>query len=201
MRAPANTTPAMIQQIHPYDSITYKLDNNLGHLGVETDVRRNDSLSVNEALALGPKAIVISPGPCDPDDAGICLDLIKAAAPHVPILGVCLGHEAIGQVYGGEIVRAPSPMHGKVSPIRHKGEGLFAGLPQDFLATRYHSLIVDRASLPEELEITAETADGIVMAVSHKTHNVHGVQFHPESIASEHGKEILMNFLRMAEAQ
>lgn len=191
----------MILLIDNYDSFTYNLVHYLGELGVETDVRRNDLLSVNEALALGPKAIVISPGPCDPDDAGICLDLIKAAAPHVPILGVCLGHEAIGQVYGGEIVRAPSPMHGKVSPIRHKGEGLFAGLPQDFLATRYHSLIVDRASLPEELEITAETADGIVMAVSHKTHNVHGVQFHPESIASEHGKEILMNFLRMAEAQ
>ncbi len=190
----------MILLIDNYDSFTYNLVHYLGELGAETDVRRNDALSVNEALALGPRAIVISPGPCDPDDAGICLDLVKAAAPHVPILGVCLGHEAIGQVYGGRIVRAPAPMHGKVSPIRHKAEGLFAGLPQDFLATRYHSLIVDRASLPEELDVTAETADGIVMAVSHKTHNVHGVQFHPESIASEHGKEILMNFLRMAEA-
>ncbi|WP_026310232.1 anthranilate synthase component II [Neomegalonema perideroedes] len=191
----------MILLIDNYDSFTYNLVHYLGELGAETDVRRNDSLNVNEALALGPKAIVLSPGPCDPDDAGICLDLVKAAAPHVPILGVCLGHEAIGQVYGGKIVRAPSPMHGKVSPIRHKGDRLFEGLPQDFLATRYHSLIVDRESLPEELEVTAETADGIVMAVSHKTHNVHGVQFHPESIASEHGKEILMNFLRMAKAQ
>ncbi len=190
----------MILLIDNYDSFTYNLVHYLGELGAETEVRRNDSLSVNEALALGPKAIVISPGPCDPDDAGICLELIKAAAPHVPILGVCLGHEAIGQIFGGKVVRAPTPMHGKVSPIKHKGEGLFAGLPQDFLATRYHSLIVDRASLPEELEVTAETADGIIMAVAHKRHNVHGVQFHPESIASEHGKDILMNFLRLAEA-
>lgn len=191
----------MILLIDNYDSFTYNLVHYLGELGAETDVRRNDSLSVNEALALGPQAIVISPGPCDPDDAGICLDLIKAAAPHVPILGVCLGHEAIGQIFGGKVVRAPLPMHGKVSPIKHNGQGLFAGLPQDFLATRYHSLIVDRESLPEDLEVTAETEDGIVMAVAHKTHNVHGVQFHPESIASEHGKEILMNFLRLAQAQ
>ena len=190
----------MILLIDNYDSFTYNLVHYLGELGAETEVRRNDSLSVNEALALGPKAIVISPGPCDPDDAGICLELIKAAAPHVPILGVCLGHEAIGQIFGGKVVRAPTPMHGKVSPIKHKGEGLFAGLPQDFLATRYHSLIVDRASLPEELEVTAETADGVIMAVAHRRHNVHGVQFHPESIASEHGKDILMNFLRLAEA-
>lgn len=191
----------MILLIDNYDSFTYNLVHYLGELGAETDVRRNDALSVNEALALGPKAIVISPGPCDPDDAGICLDLIKAASPHIPILGVCLGHEAIGQIFGGKVVRAPLPMHGKVSPIKHSGQGLFAGLPQDFLATRYHSLIVDRESLPEDLEVTAETADGIIMAVAHKTHNTHGVQFHPESIASEHGKEILMNFLRLAEAK
>jgi anthranilate synthase component 2 len=162
-------------------------------------VVRNDQIGADEALFLKPHSIVISPGPCDPDRAGICLELIAKAAGNVPILGVCLGHQCIGQAYGGKILRAPTPMHGKLSRIHHTGESVFDGLEDGFEATRYHSLIVDRKSLPEVLEITAETDDGIIMGLRHKTHPVHGVQFHPESIASENGHAILKNFLRAAQ--
>src|SRR5262249_37812729 len=147
-----------------------------------------------------PDSIVLSPGPCDPDKAGICLALINAAAGHVPILGVCLGHQAIGQAYGGRIVRAPTPMHGKLSRIPHNGQSVFKGLEEGFLATPYHSLVIERASLPASLAITAETEDGVIMGVAHKTQPVHGVQFHPESIASQHGHALLQNFLNMARA-
>ena len=188
----------MLLLIDNYDSFTYNLFHFLGDLGEEIVVRRNDKLSVAEALALKPDSIVLSPGPCDPDKAGICLDLIKAAHGRVPVLGVCLGHQAIGQAYGGRIVRAPAPMHGKLSRIHHKGQSVFAGIKNDFQATRYHSLVIDRASLPSSLAITAETDDGIIMGVAHKTSAVHGVQFHPESIASEHGHALLRNFLDLA---
>jgi anthranilate synthase component 2 len=170
----------------------------LGELGEEVMVKRNDQISVPDALALQPQSIVLSPGPCDPDKAGICLELIKRSAGRVPILGVCLGHQAIGQAYGGKIVRAREPMHGKLSRIHHKGTSVFRGLEDGFPATRYHSLVIDRATLPGVLEITAETDDGIIMGVAHKTHPVHGVQFHPESIASAHGHALLQNFLRLA---
>ena len=171
---------------------------NLGELGEEVVVKRNDQITVQDALAMSPQSIVLSPGPCDPDRAGICLALINAAAGRVPILGVCLGHQAIGQAYGGKIVRAPEPMHGKLSRIHHTGKSVFRGLEDGFLATRYHSLVIDRPSLPSVLEITAETDDGVIMGVMHKTHPVHGVQFHPESIASAHGHALLQNFLRLA---
>lgn len=177
----------MLLLIDNYDSFTYNLWHYLGELGADVVVRRNDALTPAEALAMAPEGIVLSPGPCDPDRAGICLDLIARAAGQVPILGVCLGHQAIGQAFGGRVTRAPQPMHGKVSDIRHIGTGVFAGLPSPFRATRYHSLIVDRASLPACLEITAETDDGLIMGLAHRTLPVHGVQFHPESIASEHG--------------
>ena len=150
---------------------------------------------------MGPDAIVLSPGPCDPDKAGICLELIKSAGGRVPILGVCLGHQAIGQAYGGRITRAPDPIHGKLSPIHHLGKSVFRDLEDGFPATRYHSLVIDRATLPPVLEITAETDDGIIMGVAHKTHPVHGVQFHPESIASKHGHALLKNFLKLAKAE
>ena len=189
----------MLLLIDNYDSFTYNLFHYLGELGEEVTVVRNDQIGAAEALALKPQAIVISPGPCDPDRAGICLELIVKAAGNVPLLGVCLGHQSIGQAYGGKIQRAPTPMHGKLSRIHHTGEGIFAGLEDGFEATRYHSLIVGRKSLPEALEITAETDDGIIMGLRHKTHPVHGVQFHPESIASEHGYAILKNFLRAAQ--
>lgn len=185
----------MLLLIDNYDSFTYNLWHYLGELGAEVVVRRNDALTPAEALVMAPDGIVISPGPCDPDRAGICLDLIARAAGQVPILGVCLGHQAIGQAFGGRVTRAPQPMHGKVSDIRHIGTGVFAGLPSPFRATRYHSLIVDRASLPACLEITAETDDGLIMGLAHRTLPVHGVQFHPESIASEHGHRMLANFL------
>jgi anthranilate synthase component 2 len=188
----------MIILIDNYDSFTYNLVHFLGELGAETRVLRNDQTSVDEVMAAQPDAIVLSPGPCDPDRAGICLDLIRAAGPTIPLLGVCLGHQAIGQVYGGRVVRAPTLMHGKLSTVHHHGGGVFAGLPEQFAATRYHSLIVERDTLPDELEIVAETADGIIMGLRHKTHQVHGVQFHPESIASEHGHAILANFLDLA---
>jgi anthranilate synthase component 2 len=184
--------------IDNYDSFTYNLVHFLGELGATARVYRNDKISVDEVMAEKPSAIVLSPGPCDPDRAGICLDLIKRAGPEVPILGVCLGHQAIGQVYGGRIVRAPTLMHGKLSKVHHTGQGVFEGIAQDFSATRYHSLIIDRASLPEELEITATTNDGLIMGVRHKSYPVHGVQFHPESIASEHGHQLLANFLDLA---
>ena len=188
----------MLLLIDNYDSFTYNLVHFLGELGAACEVRRNDRLTVDEALALKPKAIVISPGPRTPNEAGICLELVAKAGPRVPLLGVCLGHQTIGQAYGGKVVRAPEPMHGKLSTIRHRGRGLFADLPPRLEVTRYHSLIVERASLPAELEVTADTVDGIIMGLAHKRHPVHGVQFHPESIASEYGHDLLANFLRLA---
>jgi len=188
----------MLLLIDNYDSFTYNLFHYLGELGEEVVVRRNDQITVQDALALKPQSIVLSPGPCDPDKAGICLPLINAAAGRVPLLGVCLGHQAIGQAYGGKVVRAPVPMHGKLSSIHHSGKSIFRGLEDSFPATRYHSLVIDRATLPASLEITAETDDGIIMGVMHKTQPVHGVQFHPESIASAHGHALLQNFLRLA---
>ena len=187
----------MLLLIDNYDSFTYNLVHYLGELGATCEVVRNDKLTVAEALAMRPKAIVLSPGPCTPNEAGICLDLIREAGPKIPLLGVCLGHQAIGQAYGGRVIRAPNLMHGKLSTVRHKGKGLFKGLPTRFEATRYHSLIVERASLPSALTITAET-DGLIMGLQHKKHPVHGVQFHPESIASEHGHALLANFLEFA---
>jgi anthranilate synthase component 2 len=188
----------MLLLIDNYDSFTYNLFHYLGELGEEVVVKRNDQITVQDALALNPQSIVLSPGPCDPDRAGICLPLINAAAGRVPILGVCLGHQAIGQAYGGKIVRAPEPMHGKLSTIHHTGKSVFRGLEDGFPATRYHSLVIDRATLPASLEITAETDDGVIMGVMHKAQPVHGVQFHPESIASAHGHALLQNFLRLA---
>jgi anthranilate synthase component 2 len=188
----------MLLLIDNYDSFTYNLFHYLGELGEEVVVVRNDQISAAQALSMRPSSIVLSPGPCDPDKAGICLDLIDTSAGKVPILGVCLGHQAIGQAYGGKVVRAPQPMHGKLSRIHHNGESVFRGLEDGFLATRYHSLVVDRATLPASLQITAETDDGLIMGLQHKSFPVHGVQFHPESIASQHGHALLQNFLRMA---
>jgi anthranilate synthase component 2 len=187
----------MLVLIDNYDSFTYNLVHFLGELGASCEVFRNDKITVAEVLKLKPKGIVLSPGPCTPNEAGICLELIGKAGPSVPLLGVCLGHQAIGQIYGGQVVRAPVPMHGKLSRIAHKGKGVFKGLPKSFEVTRYHSLIVDRDSLPDCLAITAET-DGLIMGLQHKKHPVHGVQFHPESIASEHGHALLANFLELA---
>ncbi len=188
----------MILLIDNYDSFTHNLVHYLGELGEGCDVRRNDSLSVGDALALRPEAIVLSPGPCSPNEAGICCALIAAAAAdRVPVFGVCLGHQAIGQVFGAAVVRAPMPMHGKVSPILHEGGGVFSGLPSPFNATRYHSLTLRPDSLPDALIATAHTGDGVVMGVSHRDLPIHGVQFHPESIASEHGHAILANFLTL----
>jgi anthranilate synthase component 2 len=187
----------MLLLIDNYDSFTYNLVHFLGELGAPSEVVRNDKLTAREALAKNPKAIVLSPGPCTPNEAGICLDLIREAAGTVPILGVCLGHQAIGQAYGGTIVRQ-TPMHGKLSKVLHRETGIFEGLPNPIDVTRYHSLVVERASLPEVLEVTAETEDGIIMGLAHKQHPVHGVQFHPESIASQAGHELLANFLRLA---
>ncbi|MBU6506954.1 MAG: aminodeoxychorismate/anthranilate synthase component II [Alphaproteobacteria bacterium] len=190
----------MFLLIDNYDSFTYNLWHYLGELGAEVVVKRNDALSVADALALKPQGIVISPGPSDPDHAGICLELI-AKAGRIPLLGVCLGHQAIGQAFGGRVVRAKVPMHGKLSAIRHQDGGVFAGLPNPFDATRYHSLIVERASLPGALAITAETEDGIIMGLQHSERPVHGVQFHPESIASQGGHRLLRNFLALAAAE
>ncbi|HLN25930.1 MAG TPA: aminodeoxychorismate/anthranilate synthase component II [Patescibacteria group bacterium] len=188
----------MFLLIDNYDSFTYNLVHYLGELGADVRVFRNDALTAEQALAMAPEGIVLSPGPCDPDRAGICLDLINKAAGKVPLLGVCLGHQAIGQAFGGHVVRAPQPVHGKTADINHVGAGLFAGLPTPFKATRYHSLIVERATLPDCLEATAWTEDGLIMALAHREMNIHGVQFHPESIASEHGHLMLKNFLDMA---
>ena len=187
----------MILLIDNYDSFTFNLVHFLGDVGARCDVRRNDALSVEEAMALAPEAIVLSPGPCTPNEAGICLDLIKAAAGRIPLLGVCLGHQAIGQAFGGEVVRAPEPMHGKLSPVTHSDTDIFAGLPSPFRAIRYHSLIVRRETLPDCLVPTAETGD-IIMGLRHRGLPVFGVQFHPESIASEHGHAILANFIAIA---
>ena len=186
----------MFLLIDNYDSFTYNLYHYLGELGAEMVVRRNDKIAVDEAMALKPQGIIISPGPCDPDRAGICLDLIGAAKGKIPILGVCLGHQAIGQAFGGKVIRAPLPMHGKVSRVIHRGTDIFDGIPSPFTGTRYHSLVVERDSFPHELEITAETEDGIVMGLAHRELPIFGVQFHPESIASEHGHRLLANFLR-----
>jgi len=188
----------MILLIDNYDSFTFNLVHFLGDLGARCDVVRNDRLTVAEALARAPEAIVLSPGPCTPNEAGICLDLIKAAAGRVPLLGVCLGQQAIGQAFGGDVVRAPAPMHGKVSRVRHDDSDIFAGLPTPFAATRYHSLIVRAETMPDVLVPTAWTEDGIVMGLRHRTLPVFGVQFHPESIASEHGHDLLRNFLAIA---
>jgi anthranilate synthase component 2 len=185
--------------IDNYDSFTWNLVHYLGALGAEVEVVRNDERSVEDVLAAKPDAILLSPGPCTPREAGICLDVIRKANGSVPIMGVCLGHQAIGDAYGGDVVRAPEPLHGKMSEITHRGETLFAGINGPFQATRYHSLIVERKTLPSDLAVTAE-ADGLIMALSHRTHPVHGVQFHPESIASEHGHLILKNFLDLADA-
>ncbi len=188
----------MIVLIDNYDSFTFNLVHYLGALGAEVAVHRNDKVSSAEVMAADPEAIVLSPGPCTPNEAGVCLDLIETAAPALPILGVCLGHQAIGQVFGGKIVRAPAPVHGKLSEIIHHGTGVFRGINAPFKATRYHSLVIDRASVPGELCVDAETSDGLVMGIAHKRLPVHGVQFHPESIASEHGLVILKNFLDLA---
>ena len=184
--------------IDNYDSFTYNLYHYLGELGAEIEVYRNDQITIVEVMAKAPQGIILSPGPCDPDRAGICLDLIKAAAGKIPILGVCLGHQAIGQAFGGKIIRANKPMHGKISRIHHRNKGVFLDVPNDFAATRYHSLIVERESLPQELEITAETEGGVIMGLAHKSLPIAGVQFHPESIASEHGHQLLGNFLTAA---
>jgi anthranilate synthase component 2 len=188
----------MIVLIDNYDSFTYNLVHFLGELGASCQVFRNDKITVAGVLHLKPKGIVLSPGPCTPNEAGICLELIAEAGPIIPILGVCLGHQAIGQVYGGKVVRAPQPMHGKLSKITHSADGVFKGLPERYAVTRYHSLIVERNSLPECLTVTAETDDRLIMGLQHRVHPVHGVQFHPESIASEHGYAVLANFLTLA---
>ena len=173
----------MFLLIDNYDSFVYNLVHFVGELGADVVVHRNDAISASEAMDMKPEGIIISPGPCDPDRAGICLDLIHQAAGKIPLLGVCLGHQAIGQAFGGSVVRAPAPMHGKLSRIHHQGRSVFADLPEPFEATRYHSLTVARESLPDALEVTAETEDGVIMGLSHRTYPVHGVQFHPESIA------------------
>jgi anthranilate synthase component 2 len=188
----------MLLLIDNYDSFTYNLFHYLGELGAEVKVVRNDEISAAQALGMKPDGIVLSPGPCTPNEAGICLDVIKQAAGRMPILGVCLGHQAIGQVYGGAVVRAPEPMHGKLSRVHHTGKSVFRGLNNDFLATRYHSLTIDPPSMPAVLEVTATSEDGVIQGVMHKSHPVHGVQFHPESIASENGHALLNNFLTIA---
>ena len=182
--------------IDNYDSFTYNLWHFLGELGAIFEVHRNDSITVEDAMAMKPTGIVISPGPCAPDQAGICLHLVKAAVGKVPVLGVCLGHQSVGQALGAKVVRAPECMHGKLREIRHGGNGLFQDLPSPLTATRYHSLVLDRASIPGCFDITAETEDGIVMGIAHKELPLFGVQFHPESIASEHGHDLLKNFLK-----
>ena len=207
----------MLLLIDNYDSFTWNLVHILGETLAQDgsyservtnaanspseriDVRRNDALTVEQALALEPEAIVISPGPCDPDRAGICVELVRAAAPDIPILGVCLGHQAIGQAFGGAVTRAPEPMHGKTSPVRHQGLSVFQDLPSPLTATRYHSLTLAPDSLPDCLEVTAESEDGVIMGVRHRSHPTHGVQFHPESIATDHGRALLKNFLTLAE--
>jgi anthranilate synthase/aminodeoxychorismate synthase-like glutamine amidotransferase len=188
----------MILLIDNYDSFTFNLVHFLGDVGGRCEVVRNDKLTVADALAWNPEAIVLSPGPCTPNEAGICLDLIAAAAGKFPILGVCLGHQAIGQAFGGQVVRAPLPMHGKLSAISHDGTGILEGVPSPFSATRYHSLIIAQDTLPNVLIPTAWTKDGLIMAMHHRDFPIHGVQFHPESIASEHGHRILANFLAIA---
>jgi anthranilate synthase component II len=190
----------MIVLIDNYDSFTFNLFHYLSELGAQVLVHRNDKIAVDALIAADPDAIVLSPGPCTPNDAGICLELIAKAAPTIPVFGVCLGHQAIGQVFGGAVVRAPVPVHGKLSLIKHKGAGVFRGINGPFQATRYHSLVVERASMPADLAVVADTDDRLVMGLAHARLPVHGVQFHPESIASEHGRLILRNFLDIAAA-
>ena len=191
----------MIVMIDNYDSFTYNLVQYLGELGAELRVARNDAITVEEALALGPERVVISPGPCTPKEAGVSCDMIRAFAGRRPVLGVCLGHQSIGAVYGGAIVRAPELMHGKTSPIHHDGKGVYTGLPNPFTATRYHSLVIDPASLPDCLQVTAWTDDGVIMGVRHRELAVEGVQFHPESILTTAGRDLLANFLHMGVTQ
>jgi anthranilate synthase component 2 len=190
----------VIYLIDNYDSFTFNLVHYFGELGEEVQVRRNDKVTSGAVVDVDPDAIVLSPGPCTPREAGICLDLIALAAPKIPILGVCLGHQAIGDAFGGKVVRAPTQVHGKLSEIRHNGTGLFRGINAPFKATRYHSLMIERASLPRDLTVTADTDDGVIMGLAHAKLPVHGVQFHPESIASEHGHLMLKNFLDVAAA-
>lgn len=186
----------MLLLIDNYDSFTYNLVHYLGALGADVVVRRNDALDVQEAMGMRPNGILLSPGPCDPDQAGICLALTQAAAEtRTPLMGVCLGHQTIGQMFGGKVVRAEDIVHGKLGTMHHKGTGVFAGLPTPFAATRYHSLIVERASIPDCLEVNAELEDGTIMGLRHRELPVHGVQFHPESIRSEHGHAMLQNFV------
>ncbi len=189
----------MIVLIDNYDSFTFNLVHYFGELGADVVVHRNDKISTKDVMAADPDAIVLSPGPCTPNEAGICLDLVAKASPTIPLFGVCLGLQSIGQAFGGNVVRAPVPVHGKLSDVTHQGQGVFRGINGPFRATRYHSLVVDRATLPDALAVTAET-DRLVMGAAHKTLPVHGVQFHPESIASEHGHLILKNFLELAAA-
>ena len=185
----------MLLLIDNYDSFTYNLYQYLAELGAQITVRRNDQLSIAEITAMRPEQIVISPGPCTPNEAGLSCEIIRQFGSSIPLLGVCLGHQAIGQVYGGRVIRAPEPMHGKSSLIYHHGQGVLSELPAPFSANRYHSLIVERATLPDALEITAETTDGLIMGLRHRTHPVEGVQFHPESIMTPDGKQLLRNFL------
>jgi anthranilate synthase component 2 len=196
--APHQQDNAMILLIDNYDSFTFNLVHFLGDLGARCEVVRNDQITVQEAIDRAPEAIVLSPGPCTPNEAGICLDLIAAAAGRIPLFGVCLGHQAIGQAFGGEVIRAAVPMHGKISPVTHGGTDIFAGLPSPFNATRYHSLTVRPETLPDSLIATAHTEDGTIMGLRHRSLPIFGVQFHPESIASEHGHQILRNFLDIA---
>ena len=188
----------MILVIDNYDSFTYNLVHYVNELGAQTAVWRNDKISVQDALALEPEGVILSPGPCTPNEAGICLPLLRAAPEDLPILGVCLGHQSIGQAYGGEVIRAKALMHGKTSQIQHTGKGVFEDIPSPFTATRYHSLSVRKEDLPDELEVTAWTDDGEIMGFQHRSRPVHGVQFHPESIATEYGHELLGNFLDLA---
>src|SRR4051794_34599530 len=190
----------MLVLIDNYDSFTFNLVHYLGELGAEAKVHRNDAVTADAVMATAPDAIILSPGPCTPKEAGICLDLIAKAAPTIPIFGVCLGHQAIGQAFGGDVVRAAVPVHGKLSDVSHEGAGVFRGINGSFRATRYHSLVVERDTLPEDLAVTAETDDRLVMGLAHRKFPVHGVQFHPESIASEHGHRILKNFIDIAAA-
>jgi anthranilate synthase component II len=188
-----------ITLIDNYDSFTWNVVHLLGSLGADVRVIRNDQESVADVIAAAPDALVLSPGPCTPTEAGICCELVEKAASSIPILGICLGHQTIGQVFGGDVIRAPQPRHGKISMVHHAGRGLFRGINGPFQATRYHSLIIDRATCPPELDITAETDDGLIMGVSHRTHPLHGVQFHPESILSEHGATIARTFFDLAQ--
>ena len=187
----------MVILLDNYDSFTYNLVQYLGELGEDVRVLRNDEVSVDQALALGPERVIVSPGPCTPNEAGISLDLVRHCAGKIPVLGVCLGHQVIGQVYGGEVIRAPKVVHGKTSDIHHDGRTIFAGLPNPFLATRYHSLTVNRENLPPCLEVSAETEEGTIMGVRHREMAVEGVQFHPESILTRQGHNLLGNFLKM----